>query len=118
MATTATEPATARAKGELTPRQRKILEFIVWYWGEHMLPPSIREIMAEFGIKSPPGVWCHLSALHKKGWIAWGSITMRRNNDRPNRKTETVKARCIRVPELADAAQVAARAYLSELSGS
>ena len=57
-------------KAELTTRQRQIFNFVRdrIYGG---VPPSVREIGAEFGINSPNGVICHLKALRKKGYIEW-----------------------------------------------
>lgn len=51
-----------------TVRQQRILSFIRDRT-ERGLCPSFREIMAEFGIKSPNGVVCHLTALEKKGLL-------------------------------------------------
>ena len=50
----------------LTCRQAQILNFI----RERRLPPTIREIAAEFGYKSTQAVMCHLQALTRKGYIA------------------------------------------------
>lgn len=54
---------------ELTPRQRQIYEYIRSKIVERGLPPTIREIADQAGIKSPNGVMCHLVALEKKGFI-------------------------------------------------
>ncbi len=53
---------------ELTERQRKVLEFIENYIGEHGYPPSIRDIARRFRI-TPRGAQIHLKALEKKGYI-------------------------------------------------
>ena len=50
----------------LTSRQEQILNFI----RTRRLPPTVREICAEFGFKSPNGAMCHLQALARKGYIA------------------------------------------------
>lgn len=53
----------------LTQRQLSIYEFIrdnILYRG---YGPTVREIAAEFGIKSPNGVVGHLNAIEKKGLI-------------------------------------------------
>jgi repressor LexA len=39
--------------------------------------PSLREIMARFGIVSPNGVACHLQTLERKGWIRRGDGSSR-----------------------------------------
>lgn len=49
----------------LTVRQREILAFIQ----SKPYPPTVREIGAAFGIRSPNGVTCHLLALERKGAI-------------------------------------------------
>lgn len=49
----------------LTPRQEQILAYLC----TRRFPPTIGEIAAEFGIKSPNGVICHLQALARKGYI-------------------------------------------------
>jgi repressor LexA len=38
---------------------------------QHGYCVTVREIMAEFGIRSPHGVTCHLTALRKKGYLTW-----------------------------------------------
>lgn len=53
----------------LTPRQRAVLEFIIRFIDRNGYPPSIREMGAEFGIKSLRGVTVHLDALERKGFI-------------------------------------------------
>ena len=54
---------------ELTPKQRRIYEFIRRYIEDHGYAPAIRDIGRAFGINSPNGVMCHLIALKKKGFI-------------------------------------------------
>ena len=54
---------------DLSPRQRKILEYIRETVDTRGYPPTVREIGENFGIKSPNGVMCHLKALEKKGLI-------------------------------------------------
>lgn len=51
----------------MTPRQAEVLEFIRANSG--MYGPTVREIAAQFGIRSPNGVVSHLRALEKKGVI-------------------------------------------------
>jgi repressor LexA len=54
---------------QLTPKQKRIYDFIVHRIEERGYPPTIRDIGAAFDIKSPNGVMCHLKALEKKGFI-------------------------------------------------
>ena len=62
---------TPDANGEtqpLTKRQQEVYEYIsqnINFYG-----PTVREIAAALGIKSPNGVVCHLAALEKKGYIS------------------------------------------------
>lgn len=56
-------------KPSLTPRQREIYEFLKDKILNRGYGPTVREIGAEFGIRSPNGVMCHLKALEKKGLI-------------------------------------------------
>ncbi len=57
------------SKQTLTDRQRSILDFLGEFLEEHGYPPTLREIGAHFGIKSPRGVQDHLEALERKGHI-------------------------------------------------
>lgn len=54
---------------ELTPRQRKILQFIRHATRGGGEAPSYREIGARFGIASTNGVRDHLKALERKGHL-------------------------------------------------
>jgi len=56
-------------KSTITDRQRKILEFIRATIAARGIPPSMREIGEQFGIRSTNGVEGHLSALQKSGNI-------------------------------------------------
>jgi repressor LexA len=55
---------------QLTPKQKRIYDFICQRIEERGYPPTIRDIGTAFDIKSPNGVMCHLKALEKKGHIA------------------------------------------------
>ena len=56
-------------RDNLSPTQRKILEFITGTIREHDRSPTIREIGEEFGISSTNGVRYHLSVLEERGYI-------------------------------------------------
>lgn len=56
-------------RSPLTEMQSRVLRYIVHVWSETGKVPVYRQIANAFGIKSPNGVVCHLTALHKKGWI-------------------------------------------------
>lgn len=53
----------------LTEKQQAILKFIMSYIAANNYPPSIREIGDDFGIQSTNGVFDHLNALARKGYI-------------------------------------------------
>ncbi len=55
---------------ELTERQRRIYDFISATIGKRGIPPTMREIGEEFGIRSTNGVEGHLAALERSGFIA------------------------------------------------
>jgi repressor LexA len=52
-----------------TDRQAKILQFIAGSISDRGFPPTQREIMRHFKIKSTRGVARHLEALEKKGYL-------------------------------------------------
>jgi repressor LexA len=54
----------------LTARQNEIYDFLRDKIIGRGYGPTVREIGAQFGIKSPNGVMCHLKALEKKGLIS------------------------------------------------
>lgn len=53
----------------LTPKQAEIYEFILRYTKEHGYPPSVREIGAAVGLKSPSTVHFHMKGLEEAGAI-------------------------------------------------
>jgi repressor LexA len=53
----------------LTTKQSAILAYIRTSIASRGYPPTVREIGAEFGIKTTNGVCCHLKALEKKKQI-------------------------------------------------
>lgn len=53
----------------LTERRRKILEFIQKYFNDYERYPTIREICNHFNLKSTNGVYEHLKALEREGYI-------------------------------------------------
>ncbi|MDC4203905.1 MAG: transcriptional repressor LexA [Candidatus Manganitrophus sp.] len=54
----------------LTDRQAQVLQFITGYLADHGFPPTQREIMRRFKMKSTRGVARHLEALEKKGHLS------------------------------------------------
>ena len=55
----------------LTTKQRRMLDYITTFRERNGYCVTVREIAAEFGIRSPHGVTCHLAALRKKGYLTW-----------------------------------------------
>ena len=55
----------------LTDRQREILAFITATIDTAGRPPSLRELMARFGIASINGVVANLKAIRTKGFLDW-----------------------------------------------
>ncbi|MFC1462433.1 transcriptional repressor LexA [Verrucomicrobiota bacterium] len=61
---------------KLTQRQRKILDWILRFVRRNNMPPTVREIGAAFEISSA-GVFGHLRALEKKGYLKRGKLGAR-----------------------------------------
>ena len=59
-------------KQPLTSRQREILDFMMAFTRDSGYPPTVREICAATGLKSPRSVSQHLEALERKGHIRRG----------------------------------------------
>lgn len=57
---------------DLTDRQREILDFIRFFIASRGYPPTVREIGAEFDIRSTNGVADHLASLERKGYLHRG----------------------------------------------
>ena len=53
----------------LTPKQQQIYDYIISFSAEHGYPPSVREIGAYVGLKSPSTVHFHLKGLESAGLI-------------------------------------------------
>lgn len=55
--------------GNLTVKQQRIYDFIQDFTARHGYPPSVREIGAAVGLKSPSTVHFHLKGLEEAGMI-------------------------------------------------
>ena len=53
----------------LTARQRQILHYIWECVEKQGVPPTVREIAAQFGLRSPASALRHLKALERKGFL-------------------------------------------------
>ena len=60
-----THMSNVAALNELTPRQSEILRVLREFPAENGFPPSVRDIAAETGIKSPSTVHAELRALER-----------------------------------------------------
>ena len=54
----------------LTPRQRKVLDFLIEHVRSRGYPPTIREIANHIGITGPKGAKKFLDILERKGYIS------------------------------------------------
>lgn len=53
----------------ISPKQQQIYDFIISFQADHGYPPSVREIGAHVGLKSPSTVHFHLKGLETLGLI-------------------------------------------------
>jgi len=53
----------------ITPRQKKVLDFITAHLERHGYPPTLREIGSHLNVSGTLGVMKHLDALERKGFI-------------------------------------------------
>jgi repressor LexA len=61
----------SHALPELTSAQRELYEWLEDYIGSHQHSPSIRQMMAAMGLRSPAPIQSRLRHLQQKGWITW-----------------------------------------------
>lgn len=54
---------------ELTATQQQTLDYLIASVEERGFPPTFREIMSRFGIKSTNAVTCRLRGLERKGRV-------------------------------------------------
>lgn len=53
----------------LTRTQEDVLRFVMQYIRSNCRPPSVAEVSAQFGWRSPNASHVHLNALKKKGYL-------------------------------------------------
>src|SRR3989338_3496428 len=53
----------------LTPKQKKVLDFVKKFQSKHEFAPSLKEIGKHIGVNSPATVHQHLAALQSKGFL-------------------------------------------------
>lgn len=85
---------------KLTPKQQKIYDYIQTFTAEHGYPPSVREIGAALGLKSPSTVHFHIKGLEEAGVLvkAEGKTRAITLADRHNPVLEERNPRSNRVP--------------------
>jgi len=85
---------------KLTPKQQKIYDYIQAFTAEHGYPPSVREIGAALGLKSPSTVHFHIKGLEEAGVLvkAEGKTRAITLADRHNSVLEERSPRSNRVP--------------------
>ena len=57
----------------LSPKQQQIYDYILSFTNQHGYPPSVREIGAAVGLKSPSTVHFHLKHMEELGVIGKGA---------------------------------------------
>jgi len=62
---------------KLSPMRQAILSFIEEYTVENGYPPSVREICAAVGLKSPSTVHSHIRILQEEGYLSKGEKSSR-----------------------------------------
>ena len=62
-------PKGALAMAKLTAKQQQIYDYILSFTNQHGYPPSVREIGAAVGLKSPSTVHFHMKGLEEAGVI-------------------------------------------------
>ena len=62
---------------KLSPMRQAILSFIEEYTVENGYPPSVREICAAVGLKSPSTVHSHIRILQEEGFLSKGEKSSR-----------------------------------------
>ena len=65
---------------KLTPKQQQIYDYILSFTAQHGYPPSVREIGAAVGLKSPSTVHFHMKGLEEAGATVLNSSTRRRSS--------------------------------------
>lgn len=81
---------------QLSAKQQQIYEYILSYTDENGYPPSVREIAAAVGLKSPSTVHFHLKGLEEAGVITRGAgktraiTAVRRMDDLPRREENRI----------------------------
>ena len=65
-----TNSVTGHRAGDLTPKEARVLDFIVAFHDRHNRFPSWRQMRVEFAYRSRGAALYHVDKLEKKGWLA------------------------------------------------
>ena len=57
---------------DLTPAQRRVYAYCRDHLQREQRLPTVREVCVAFGWSNPNAATCHLKALRRKGWLAYG----------------------------------------------
>ncbi len=77
-----------KIKGNLTPYQKKILDYISRFYIQYGYSPSYKEIAKEFDFKSDGSVTQYLDALENKGFISRGRASRQIYLNQPEESQE------------------------------
>ena len=58
-----------KKKTGLTKREREVYDYVVSFWDEMHVSPSMREIASGMGLSSASTVHKHIHSLIEKGWL-------------------------------------------------
>ena len=53
----------------ITPKQKRILDYLTEFIGEHGYSPTLEQIRRRFRLRALSNVHTHVTKLHKNGWI-------------------------------------------------
>lgn len=87
---------------QLTQKQKEVYDYICNYIDEKAFPPTVREIGAALGLKSPGTVHRHITALIQKGYIKNNPSSQRTIAlcQEPNKSDKTTSADISLVPKV------------------
>lgn len=89
---------------QLTQKQQIIYDYLMQFTAQHGYPPSVREIAAAVGLKSPSTVHFHLKALEEAGVISRGTGKTRAITAVPSDVPEEAAPVLNRIPVLGNVA--------------
>jgi len=85
---------------ELTSKQQQVLDYIGENIQKQGYPPTVREIQAHFGLKSPCAPFVHLKALEKKGYLRRDPTKPRAIELLVDYKTQKLEDEYVKIPKV------------------